>query len=1015
MRNTNIKRSFNRSLAAIAVGTILATSTMSFAASNTTGSIYGQAKEGAVITFKNRDTGLSRSITITDNGRFNFKSVPPGVYEVTTSNGSTRVVQVVVGTGSSVIFTQDDTEVITVTGSVLSVIDTSSVESTRVFTQDQIELLPVGRNTTAIALLTPGTVPGDPTFGNLPSFGGSSVAENGYYIDGFDVTNIRSFLSFATIPFDAISQTQVKTGGYGAEFGRSLGGVTNTIIKSGTNDWKFGASVYYTPDSLRGDYQDVEDLNQTDGTLTVYQSDFTRTSLEYNFSAGGPIIEDTLFVYANIMMQNDEREYFNRVDSNTREVSTPNGLIKLDWYITDDHIINATYIQNETDVDRVFYENPEDAVYTGQHGEETTRYTEENGGSIFVVNYTGHITDDLSVSVMYGQLEDLWANKVPRNPDPEAALCARAIDTTGDLTWGNRVNVGCWNTAQSNVSDPEPESARDERESFKIDLDYTWEDHTFRVGYNSEEFTSYTLGTQYTGGVYYRYFESAEKNGGVINRVDLPYGTQAVRVITNDVKSGSFQVDNSAFYIEDSWQVNDEWMVYLGLRNETFTNYAENGDIFVEADGLIAPRLGFSWDVNGDSTAKVYGTLGRYYIPIAGNTNIRATRLQSGGTNYYHVDGFDEATGLPINQGAAIGTGFFDNQVPDPRVIAVTDLDPMHQDELILGYQQELGNDWTGGVKLMYRKIQDGMDDFCAHDGFYQWGLDQGYAMANEANDWHTPEGGFDVGSMQGCIMINPGKTINIFADTNGDGEVQEISVDNSYFGLPEYKRSYKGLEFTLEKAWSDDWYVNLSYVWSKSEGNIEGYVNSTLGQEDPGATQDFDHKRFQDGSDGYLPNDRRHVLKGYGAYKITDELTFTANVNLSSGTPLSCNGFIPLEGMMTGDGSTVYDAPNFDQYGASTFYCASESGTPELSSRGAYGRTEWTYMVDAGLSYMPTWAEGLTLQVDVFNLFDFDEAVQFNQQKDFDKGSPKINPNFLAPTAFQAPRSVQFTARYRF
>jgi hypothetical protein len=1009
------KNIFKHSVTAAAVAVSLGLAVPAMA--NTTGSIYGQAKEGAVITFKNQNTGLSRQITIDESGRFNFNGVPPGSYEVTSSNGGKRIVQVVLGTGSSVLFNSDDTEVIVVSGSSISVIDTTSVESTKVFTQDQIEMLPVGRDNTSVALLAPGTVPGDPTFGNLASFGGSSVAENGYYIDGFDVTNIRSFLSFASIPFDAVSQTQVKTGGYGAEFGRSLGGVTNTIIKSGTNEWEFTASAYYTPDSLRGDYQDVEDRSQTDGTLAVYQSDYMSDSLEYNFSAGGPIIEDTLFVYANLMMQNKESESFYRTESSTRTVSNPNGLIKLDWYITDDHILSGTYIQNETEIDRVYYENAADSFYTGMHGTETTKYTEENGGDIFVANYTGHLTNDLTVSLMYGQLTDKNQNKIPRNPDEEGAQCARAIDTMDDRTWGNRINVGCWNTAQTFILDPVPESARDERESFKVDVDYTIGNHTIRAGYNAEEFTSYTLGSQYTGGAYYRYFESNEdSNGGVINGVNLPYGDRAVRVRTSDTKSGDFKVENTAFYIEDYWQVTDQWMVYAGLRSENFTNFDSQGNVFVEAKDLIAPRLGFSWDVDGDSTKKFYGTLGRYYIPIAGNTNIRATRLETSSQYFYEVDGFDPVTGDPVNQGALIGGGYTDNQVPDARVIAVTDLKPMHQDELILGYQQEIGNDWTAGVKLMYRKIQDGMDDMCSHDGFYDWGQDQGLAMANDSNDWVTPEGGFDVGSMQGCIIVNPGNDINIFADINSDGNVQEINVPNEYFGLADYKRSYKGLEFTMEKAFNDDWYANVSYVWSKSEGNIEGYVNSTLGQEDAGATQDFDHKKFQDGSDGYLPNDRTHVIKAFGAYKLTGELSITANLTLASGTPLSCNGYIPTDDMMTGDGSTVYDEPNFRRYGASSFYCANENGDAELSNRGDYGRTDWTYMVDAGLSYVPTWADdNLTLQVDVFNLLDSNTAIQYNQQKDLAQGSGEINPNFLAPTAFQAPRSVRFTARYRF
>ena len=1017
MKNSNIKRSFNRSLAAIAVGACLATAPMAFAASNTAGSIYGEAKAGATITFKSDATGLSRTITADENGKFSFKSVPTGRYTVKSSNGGTSTVLVTIGTGSSVIFSGDDTEIIQVRGSAISSIDTSSVESTMVFTQEQIELLPISRDAVSVALLTPGTVPGDQDFGNLPSFGGSSVAENGYYIDGFDVTNIRTFLNFSSVPFDAISQTQVKTGGYGAEYGRSLGGVTNIVTKSGTNEWKFGAAAYYAPNSLRTERQDVLDRSQTDGTRSVYGSDNISDSLTYNLSAGGPIIEDTLFVYTNLEFQDVERETFGSITSNTTSNTTPNGIVKLDWYITDDHIVSGTYIQNNSDLDVVTYDNVGEESYPGKHGTETSRYTQEDGGDIMIFNYTGHITDDFSVSLMYGELENKSENKNPRNPDPDAAVCALALDTFG-TGWGGRTSVGCYNTAQSSIGALDAESDRDERVSYKIDLNYSIGDHDIRVGYNNEEFTSYTIGSSYSGGKYYRYLDVCEGcySSTGINGVELPIGTQAVRVRTSNVDSGSFKVENTAFYIEDDWQISDDVLIYMGLRNETFTNYAANGDIFVEADSLVAPRLGFSWDVDGDSSKKFYGTLGRYYIPIAANSNIRSTRIESSSEYFYKVDGFDAATGEPINLGAEIGTGYLDEQVPDPRVIAVTDLKPMHQDELVLGYQQELADNWTGGVKFIYRKIQDGMDDMCAHDGFFKWAEDTGIPVATEANGWETPVGGFDVGSTSGCLLINPGRDIKVFMDINSDGAVTEQTVSNKYFDIQQYKRSYKGLELTLERAFSDGWYANMSYVFSKSEGNIEGYVNSTLGQEDAGATQDFDHKKFQDGSQGYLPNDRRHQFKVYGAYQVSDELTLTANMNIMSGTPLSCNGYLPTDDMLKGDGSTVYDEPNFKRYGASSFYCASDAGTPELSNRGDYGDTGWSYMVDAGFSYVPHWADDkLTLKVDVFNIFDVDKVTEYNQQKDKAQGSADINENFLAPTGFQSPRSVRFTARYKF
>jgi hypothetical protein len=87
---------------------------------------------------------------------------------------------------------------------------------------------------------------GDNAFGNLASFGGSSVAENQYYINGFNVTNSFRSLNFSKVPFEAIQEQQVKTGGYGAEFGRSLGGVINQITKRGTNDYPLMGGAFNT-------------------------------------------------------------------------------------------------------------------------------------------------------------------------------------------------------------------------------------------------------------------------------------------------------------------------------------------------------------------------------------------------------------------------------------------------------------------------------------------------------------------------------------------------------------------------------------------------------------------------------------------------------------------------------------------------------------------------------------------------------------------------------------------------
>src|SRR5207342_645182 len=271
-------------------------------AQSSVGSINGDAAAGSSVTIQNVDTGVSREVTADSNGRFNFPQLAPGRYKVT-SGGTSRDVQVKVGTGSTVSFAQQEFNAVEVVGATsFNPIDVSSVESTTVFTAEQIDQLPVARDVTNVALLAPGTVRGDSGFGNLASFGGASVAENGYYINGFDVTNIRNFVSFADLPFDAIGEQQVKTGGYGAEFGRSLGGVISIVTKRGTNEWKGGASVYWAPQWASENGTDVYSRDParvgTNNQLFQYRSDDEANTLIYNVFGGGPIIKDRLFMFA---------------------------------------------------------------------------------------------------------------------------------------------------------------------------------------------------------------------------------------------------------------------------------------------------------------------------------------------------------------------------------------------------------------------------------------------------------------------------------------------------------------------------------------------------------------------------------------------------------------------------------------------------------------------------------------------------------------------------------------------
>jgi len=1013
----NIAKGFKRSALTLALGVCFAGGV---SAQSSVGSIFGETSPGGKVTIQNADTGISREITAGSDGKFNFPQLAPGRYTVTSAQGS-RDVQVRVGTGTPVSFAATTGGDATNLGAVTVVapaafnpIDVSSVESTTVFTAEQIDQLPVGRDVTNVALLAPGTVRGDSGFGNLASFGGASVAENGYYINGFDVTNIRNFVSFADLPFDAIGEQQVKTGGYGAEYGRSLGGVINIVTKRGTNEWKAGASVYWTPESLREEGRDVlsrDPAVDADNRFFQYRSDDRSEQLSYNLWGGGPLIKDRLFFFGLVEGRRDTWDTYNQFTSEYRKNDSPGGLIKLDWNITDNHILEFTGIYNKSKDEITNYDNIDGAAYTGSHGTVASNSFVENGGEVYIAKYTGYLTDTFTLSAQAGYLDNT-NNFVPELP---GADCPAIYDSRAPgipLT-----AIGCWTEAQFTVRDAAfgggPD--KDTRKAYRIDAEWQLADHKLRFGLDQEKFESSHAGTTYSGGIYYRYFRADDAFGPGTGLGDV------VRARTTFSQSGSYEVINNAAYLEDSWQLTDNLMLYLGVRAETFENKNGSGQTFIESDTLFAPRLGFSWDVNGDSTFKVFGNAGRYFIPVASNTSIRGSAAEYSDETWYLLDGVNP-DGTPVLGEVIIPTAANGSLTPpDSRTIAATNLDPMYQDEYILGFQHQLGSDWSIGMRAIHRKVKAGFDDSCGHNAFDQWAADNGFDP-----DFSQDGEGID---MPTCYIINPGKDVQIALDPNNTGDVQVYTVPASYLGLPEYQRKYQAIEFFWEKAKSNNWYLQGSYTLAKSVGNVEGYVNSTLEQDDAGVTQDFDFAAFEDGAYGYLPNDRRHTLKLFGAYDITDEWTVSANLILQSGRPVNCNGFIPVGALGIGDP----DAGSIGNYSGSSFYCLDPSGNIvdagedgvegteddirySLNNRGNRGRTPWNRTFDLGVTYTPKWAnDKLTFQAKVFNVLNSRRVTEYNEGSQATAVQQFTDPDFLNDLNYQTPRSVRFTVRYEF
>src|SRR3546814_19948704 len=103
-------------------------------------------------------------------------------------------------------------------------------------------------------------------------------------------------------------------------------------------------------------------------------------------------------------------------------------------------------------------------------------------------------------------------------------------------------------------------------------------------------------------------------------------------------------------------------------------------------------------------------------------------------------------------------------------------------------------------------------------------------------------------------------------------------------------KRTYKAVEFQLDRALDDKWALNVSYLWSKSEGNIEGPVNSDTSYNDTNLAQYYDHPAVNERF-GPTFNDSRHQIKVRGSYKFNDMWTVGGTPSARSGGTINAFG----------------------------------------------------------------------------------------------------------------------------
>jgi hypothetical protein len=1039
---------FQRKALALAIGGSIALAFSSGAfAQATTGTIQGSAPvapgESIQIT---GGAGFNRTIPVGPSGRYSI-TLPVGTYSVSLlQNGQvvqtkTNVSPVAAGavevdfSSGAAGANAQTLATINVTANAIPAIDVTTTNQTNTITAKQLQQLPIQRSVENIALLAPGVTGGANLLGTGPTnapllvFGGASVAENAYYIDGFNSTDALTGQGGISLPYFALEQVQTITTGYGAKYGRSVGGVINQIGKSGSNEWHFGVRAQWAPAPFRDDYKNAYWSNprvteadapgQANGDIYRYRKGNSYAETIYDVYASGPIIPDKLFFYVSAEQDTVKAHGVGNINSPYMDSYTqhyPKLYAKINWNINDNNLLTFTGLQSAYKDWSTEYNFDYTTFQTGafDHDDPTTKNMFRAG----VINYTSYLTDNLTLNALYGKMHGEYFSALFSFPGYQADL--PHIGGAGSQNPAYTPNGPITNSQGSlTVGNP---AHRDTVANYRLSLDYKWRTHDFSIGIDNIQTWDKDDGNIDTGpGYEWRYGTHDPTNIAGSNPSSPPYVGASTDChptssgitcyyVSKEIflTAASVRVSQRAQYVEDNWQVTPNFLLNLGIRNDQFVNYNPAGEAYIRlTKPQWQPRIGFSWDVHGDSTMKLFGNAGRYYLALPAAVALRGAGASTYTNDYYMYTGIDQATGIPQgltpipeNPAGGVSANNEYGEPLDPRTVAAQDIKAEYADQFVLGVQQQfqfLDTKWVFGATGRYQKLGRIVDDWDDQYAICQAAIREGYSNFASGNGCSD-----NASFINGAVLINPMENQTLLVNDPDGVSLDRVTVTpaDQHFDIP-VKRHYYSLDLSLSHEWDGKWFAKIDYVFSRAYGNTEGPVDSTIGQggNSVSITEQWDYWQLMNYSNGLLLNDQKHQLKVYGAYALSPEWTVGANLFIASGHPRICLGYFGT------------DESNPIGYGESYHWCGGQPAPP-----GSTGFTPWTHQLNLNIDYRPAWAQHrLDFNLAIFNVLNEQHALQYDPSYGSTASPDPYYGVVDNNSGFEVPRYARFTVSYEF
>jgi carboxypeptidase family protein/TonB-dependent receptor-like protein len=672
----------------------------------TTGNLSGRisdANGGALpgVTIEVRSPVLQgiRSAMSDAGGEYRFALLPPGEYTATfrlegLAPEVRKNVPVSLGKDTSLDVAMKPAAVSAeiVVSATAPVLDTTSTTLGTNLNTRSIETLPSGRNYASVVQVTPGVSsdanPGNPSQSTISVYG-SSGAENAFFIDGVNTTNVEYGFQGKELNFEFISEIDVKTGGYEAEFGRSTGGIVNVITKSGGNNFSGDVFSYYDSDSLQSNAKSVV---STAGTL----SGFTRK--DYGLDVGGYILKDKLWFFGA----------FDRVD-NSLDSGLPSGpregqIVtsksrrnlgsgKLTYNLAPSHSLIGTFLQDP----RVDTGAINDANHTLNGDPSTYLGRQDFGGRDYALRYEGSFASNWVVAAQAARHRE--SNSV--GPATSAGDAIQYQDAQNDF-----FQTGGFGLIQDKSFDRKHYGASAMRLfgalEMKGGIEFETEKARVIKRMSGGQQVEVDANPANASKPIYRHFYWT-----------TPDATLANAPLSALVASPEHKIYSA--YLQARQQVAGQFELNYGVRWDRQQIIDAAGVTQIDMKKDFAPRLGFVWDPSHAHRMKIFGSAGRFYEEIPMDLVIRSFSYerQPRIINYSPTSNLPDANAeRDLKTPSAILGGFTEPADPNIKNQYIT--------EVILGGEKEIVSNLSVGVKGIYRSYGRVVEDFlCSDDGTY--------------------------------------------------------------------------------------------------------------------------------------------------------------------------------------------------------------------------------------------------------------------------------------------------------